>query len=76
MIVSRGLHLIAVALASFDNLEPKRNRALFRFAENSSEALLATPLQLCILRLHSIRRLKKRPDKRLPEPRPARQGGR
>src|ERR1700729_4369174 len=41
-----------------------------------TKASLASQYQSCILRPHSIRRLTKLPKKRLPEPRPARQGGR
>ncbi|MEA2899528.1 MAG: hypothetical protein QOJ84_5143 [Bradyrhizobium sp.] len=78
MTVLHEFHLIVLALVSFAKLEPdKQNQTPFRFVENSSEGIAGNvlPIVHTALRLHSIRRLKKRPTN-LPEPRPARQGGR
>jgi hypothetical protein len=51
-------------------------RALFRTTENSSAAVAGNDLPIMHTDFASIRRLKKQPDKKLPEPRPARQGER
>jgi hypothetical protein len=62
MIVLRNFRLIAIALfaTAVRNQEHKRCSAVRKIA---AKPLLATLPQLCILRLHPVRRLKKRPTK-------------
>ena len=58
---SRDLHLIVLAPVSLRETGTRKPCSASR--KIAAKALLATSVQLCILRLHSIRRLKKRPDK-------------
>ena len=79
---SKPVHHDRFARAAFDSPCCRQRCETGTGARDASSALrklaakasLATASQSCILRLHSIRRLKKLPNKRLPEPRPATSG--